>query len=387
MSKRPFFGKTARRRLASGAGSNTPIAVVVIDDDDGDDNNDDDNNDDDDATVPLSSDSESSIVAELSQVPWHCVIEWLELADIVCLGQTCRFLHARVRADVREIDLVAMRAARRAAAIRFASQCTALRMVRCVLSQVVSAVACINVHKVVVEVDQIVSLQSSIIAWAGVKELTVSNFNTPIHVPALRWILSSCTNLLRLETHSPAFPLAQLRAMPTLVQLSLSAYTRTYSSWAKLWKLLPALHSLSVAQGLMPVDQLPAGLRSLSVCATMTKDLIDHADLSVRLARQIEIVQAQCKRLFSLELTLTVTENASLLVLQTLNALTRLPHLEHLVLRFRAERFEPHFAHDEVAQFRDALARCRARSTSLWHVELSTAMRFSARRVYQLGDR
>lgn len=384
MSKRPFFGKTARRRLASGGGSNAPIAVVVINDDD--DNNNDDDDDDDDATVPLSSDSESSIVAELSQVPWHCVIEWLELADIVCLGQTCRFLHARVRADVREIDLVAVRAARRAAAIRFASQCTALRMVRCVLSQVVSAVACITVHKVVVQVDQIVSLQSSI-AWAGVKELSVSNFNTPIHVPALRWILSSCTSLLRLETNSPAFPLAQLRAMPTLVQLSLSAYTRTYSSWAKLWKFLPALHSLSVAQGLLPVDQLPAGLRSLSVCATMTKDLIDHADLSTRLARQIEIVQAQCKRLFSLELTLTVTENASPLVLQTLNALTRLPHLEHLVFRFRAERFEPHFADDEVAQFRDALARCRARSTSLWHVELSTAMRFSARRVYQLGDR
>jgi hypothetical protein len=390
--KRGFFEKTRNkvRRMKE-----EERRVIVIEDDD----NDDDNEDDDDATVPLES---NEPVAEerqfdgnlhLNCVPWRHVIPYLTIANVALLGATCRLLFDRVRAEVRDIDIRALSPTSLAYGVaKFANQCTNLHSFVCRLTQVGFLPTAVRPHKLDIVIDMICMMPPSGVAWSEIKEMTISEGHSPIYWPALSFIFYMCaTSLTRLEVTAAAFALKRLPLLPNVEHLALPIYTRPVEKWAQIWEHVPALRSLVVAQAVLPVKQLPPQLRSLAVSPDIVvrktfEPPLEH--LLAALASQSSRLQEQCPQLYSLELSLTVRqpEAAAAIVLQVLNA-TSLPHLEHLEFRFRALRFEPSFTDADMAQIRSALAQCRARSSSLWHVVLSGAQRYCQRRVYDLSNR
>jgi hypothetical protein len=144
---------------------------------------------------------------------------------------------------------------------------------------------------------------------------------------------------------------------------------------------------LELANLHIPMEKLPKQLYSLSVSATVY-DVASLAEFSQGWTAQLRHLAEQCPDFSSLQLAISIVNLDQILtIMLRLLSEIALPRLEHLIVHFRSDVFKPYVTDAGQAEIREALSRCRARSSSLWHVELHGSHRFGKRSVVDFSSR
>ena len=348
---------------------------------------DDDDDDDDDATVLIDDDDDHDDEDRqrlMQFMPWSEVLLKLPLRAAFALSATCRYMLMRVRRDLHVVELCeeSTRPLVRNphAALRFLAHCSDLHSLRITVNQLFSSVpaagaALVAVRKLLLRQATLAQLDVKLplqcmVDFARLKELEIEDWHFRGEVT--KALFSMCATSLTHLTIGRTMTNFAFGSMPPMLKLtSLRLHSKTQvQKWAVVWKRLPAISSLTVSQGNVPVAVLPPTLLEFATVHTYQCPLG-----LVSLTQQMAALQECCARIHTLKFAIAVEDNPTATVRHLFQSL-RLANLHNLSLQFYSTMRDIALSEADLASIRAALTQSRARASSLVFVEICITQRF-----------
>jgi hypothetical protein len=256
-------------------------------------------------------------------MPWSEVLLKLPLRAAFALSATCRYMLARVRRDLHVVELCeeSTRPLVRNphAALRFLARCSDLHSLRITVNQLFSSApaagaALVAVRKLLLrqatltELDVKLPLQC-MVDFERLKEFEIEDWHFRGEVT--KALFSMCATSLTHLTIGRTMTTFAFGSMPPMLKLtSLRLHAKTQvQKWAAVWKRLPAISSLTVSQGNVPVAVLPPTLLEFATVHTYQCPVG-----LVALTEQMAVLQECCARIHTLKFAIAVEDNPTAMV-------------------------------------------------------------------------